>query len=207
MSAECCHAPQPHQNGDDPRYIRVLWLVLAINAALFVFEIVLGLAAKSVALQADSLDFFGDAVNYGLSLAVAGLALHQRARAVLFKGISMGLFGLWVVGSAIWHLAQGTVPEAFTMGWVGIVALVANALSFGLLWAYRSGDSNMRSVWLCSRNDVIGNVAVLLAAIGVFGTSRGWPDVVVAVIMGALATQGSWVVTKTASREMAETGA
>lgn len=125
----------------------------------------------------------------------------------MVKGISMGMFGVWVVSRALWHLAHGTVPEASTMGLVGIAALLANALAFALLWAYRSGDSNMRSVWLCSRNDVIGNCAVLLAALGVLGTSQGWPDVAVAAIMGVIAVQGAWVVSKTAYRELAGGGA
>jgi Co/Zn/Cd efflux system component len=169
---------------------------------LFLIELALGFAAGSVSLQADALDFFGDAANYSISLSVAGLALHHRARAALLKGISMGGFGLWILGSALWHAVRGTVPEATTMGLVGFAALVANALTFVLLCAYRSGDSNMQSVWLCSRNDVIGNCAVLLAAIGVFGTSQGWPDLLVAVVMGALALQGAWVVAKSASREL-----
>ena len=155
-----------------------------------------------MSLQADALDFLGDAANYGISLSVAGMALDHRARAALIKGISMGLFGLLVIATALWRLAQGTIPEAFTMGVVGFAALFANGVSFALLWAYRSGDSNMRSVWLCSRNDVVGNCAVRLAALGVFGTSQGWPDVVVAVIMGSLAAQGAWVVSKTACREL-----
>src|SRR3954454_23378805 len=183
MSATCCStAPS-----NDPGYRRVLWVVLAINAVMFVAEILLGVAAGSVSLQADALDFLGDTANYGISLLVTGLALHYRARATQLKGITMGGFGLWVLGTALWHAAHGTLPEAMTMGQVGVAALLANALSFVLLWQYRSGDSNMRSVWLCSRNDVIGNLAVLLAALGVLGTSRGWPDVLVALVMGGLA--------------------
>lgn len=203
MSAECCHEPQSDQYRHNAGYKRILWIVLAINAAMFFTELISGFAAGSVALQADALDFLGDAANYGISLSVAGLALIHRARVALLKGISMGCFGVWVFGSTLWHAAHGTVPEAATMGLVGTAALIANALTFVLLWAYRSGDSNMQSVWLCSRNDVIGNCAVLLAAVGVFGTSRGWPDMLVAVVMGALALQGAWLVSKTASRELA----
>jgi Co/Zn/Cd efflux system component len=208
MSVKCCHASQADQHRNDSQYERVLWLVLAINAAMFLVELLLGIAAGSVALQADAADFLGDASNYGISLSVAGLALHYRARAALLKGISMGLFGVWILGSVIWHLAHGTVPEASTMGQVGLVALLANAMTFALLWAYRSGDSNMQSVWLCSRNDVIGNCAVLLAALGVFGTAQGWPDLLVAATtMGALALQGAWAVSRTASRELTGAGA
>ena len=200
MSATCCHDAIPPRN--DSGYRTVLWVVLGINAAMFVAELLLGFAAGSVSLQADALDFLGDAANYGISLMVTGLALHYRARATLVKGVTMGAFGLWILGSAIWHSAHGTLPSAITMGEVGIAALLANALTFVLLWKYRAGDSNMQSVWLCSRNDVIGNCAVLLAALGVFGSSRGWPDVLVAVIMAGLAIQGSWIVTREASREL-----
>lgn len=169
---------------------------------MFGAELLLGFAAGSVSLQADALDFLGDAANYGISLLVTGLALHYRARATLVKGVTMGAFGVWILGSALWHSAHGTLPSAMTMGKVGVAALLANGLTFALVWKYRAGDSNLQSVWLCSRNDVIGNCAVLLAAVGVFGTSRGWPDVLVAVIMGGLAVQGSWIVTRAASREL-----
>jgi Co/Zn/Cd efflux system component len=203
MSRSCCHTPHADAHQNDAGYRKVLWIVLAINAAMFLTELIMGVASGSVSLQADALDFLGDATNYGISLTVASLALVHRARAALLKGISMGLFGLWVLGSTLWHAAHGVVPGAATMGLVGAAALVANALSLILLWAYRSGDSNMQSVWLCSRNDVIGNCAVLVAALGVFGTSKGWPDLLVALIMGALALQGAWLVSRTASQELA----
>jgi Co/Zn/Cd efflux system component len=205
MSVTCCHDARPPSN--DPGYRTVLWAVLGINAAMFVVELLLGFTAGSVSLQADALDFLGDAANYSISLLVTGLALHYRARATLVKGITMGAFGLWIMGSALWHSAHGTLPSAMTMGKVGVVALLANALTFALLWKYRAGDSNMQSVWLCSRNDVIGNCAVLLAALGVFGTSRGWPDVLVAAIMAGLAVQAAWIVTRAASRELSGVGA
>jgi len=198
MSATCCNAAPIN----DPGYRRVLWVVLAINASMFIAELLLGFAARSVSLQADALDFLGDAANYGISLLVTGLQLHHRSRATFVKGVTMGGFGVWILVSALWHAAHGTLPSASTMGQVGVAALAANAVSFGLLWKFRSGDSNMRSVWLCSRNDVIGNIAVLLAALGVFGTSRGWPDVLVAIIMAGLAVQASWIVTTAATREL-----
>lgn len=204
MSAHCCghdhHEPEDRQR--DASYRRVLWVALIINAAMFVIEIGAGLAAGSVSLQADALDFLADAGNYGISLFVIGMALRFRARAALAKGATMGLFGLWVVGATIWHAISGTLPNAVTMGAVGFAALIANAVVFGILWAYRRGDSNMRSVWLCSRNDVIGNFAVLLAALGVFGTGTGWPDVIVAAVMGVLALQGAWVVIRQARDEL-----
>jgi Co/Zn/Cd efflux system component len=186
----------------DRAYRRALWFVLAINAAMFLLEIGAGLAAGSASLQADALDFLGDAGNYAISLFVVGMALRYRAMAALAKGATMGVFGLWVIGITVWHAIHGTLPQAFTMGMIGFTALVANAVSFGVLWAHRGGDSNMRSAWICTRNDVIGNFAVLLAAIGVFGTGTGWPDLIVAAIMGALALQGAIVVFRQALAEL-----
>jgi Co/Zn/Cd efflux system component len=202
MSAACCgHPPNEPEKRLNAAYRRVLWAVLAINAAMFAVEIGAGLHAGSVSLLADALDFLGDAANYGISLFVVGMALRYRAGAALAKGTTMGLFGLWILAAAIWHLYSGIKPEAVTMGAVGIAAFAANALSFGLLWAYRDGDSNMRSAWICTRNDVLGNLAVLLAAIGVFGTGTGWPDVAVAVVMAGLAIQGAWLVIRHAMSE------
>jgi Co/Zn/Cd efflux system component len=133
---------------------------------------------------------------------VVGMALRYRASAALVKGATMGLFGLWVIGTVIWHSVHGTLPNAFTMGAVGVAALAANAASFGLLWAYRGGDANMRSAWICTRNDVLGNLAVLFAALGVFGTGTGWPDVMVAAIMAALAVQGATTVVRQSLKEL-----
>jgi Co/Zn/Cd efflux system component len=201
MGANCCthtHEDQLH----DSRYRRVLWAVLVINGAMFLIEIIAGVAAGSASLQADALDFLGDTANYGISLFVVGMALRYRARAALAKGITMGLFGLWVLGAAFWHAAAGTVPAAETMGAVGGAALLANAASFAFLWAYKGGDSNMKSVWLCSRNDVIGNLAVLLAALGVFDLGKGWPDIVVALVMACFAVQGAWVIIRLARAEL-----
>ena len=206
MSASCCGnqcGPAPGAGRDgDPRWRRVLWAVLAVNAAMFVVEIAAGLAAGSVALQADALDFLADAATYGISLAVVGMALRWRAAAALAKGAAMGLFGFWVIGATGWHALNGTLPDAGTMGAVGLAALIANAACLALLWAYRDGDSNMRSVWICSRNDVIGNVAVMLAAAGVFGTGTGWPDITVAAIMAVLALQGAWSIVRMALPEL-----
>ncbi len=205
MSARC-RAPGNRQGPQDPvrdaRFRRVLWMALAINGAMFLVEIGAGLATGSVSLQADALDFLGDAGNYGISLLVVGTALHLRANAALIKAATMGLFGLWVIGATAWHAAQGTLPQAATMGAVGLAALLANAAVLALLWAHRGGDSNMRSVWLCSRNDVIGNCAVMVAALGVFGSGTGWPDLAVAVVMGLLALQGAWLVIRQATGEL-----
>src|SRR5712691_3519814 len=203
MAADCCNhrdLPDPHRG--NAAYRRVLWAVLAINAVMFAVEIGAGLAAGSASLQADALDFLGDAANYGISLFVVGMALRYRATAAFAKGASMGMFGLWVIGVAVWHAAHGTLPHAFTMGAVGVAALAANAASFGLLWAYRGGDANMRSAWICTRNDVLGNLAVLLAAAGVFGTGTGWPDIIVAAIMAGLALQGATLVIRQSLGEL-----
>ena len=193
MSASCCNQPVDTHRGNEG-YRRVLWAVLIINAAMFAIEVAAGMAAGSASLQADALDFLGDAGNYAISLFVVGMALQYRAMAALLKGATMGVFGVWVIGVTVWHAWHGTLPEAFVMGAVGTAALLANAVSFALLWAFRGGDSNMRSAWICTRNDVLGNFAVLLAALGVFGTGTGWPDVAVAAVMAALALQGAFVV-------------
>jgi Co/Zn/Cd efflux system component len=201
VSASCCdQIIDPHRG--DETYRRVLWAVLAINVAMFAIEVAAGLAAGSASLQADALDFLGDAGNYAISLFVVGMALRYRAKAAFLKGATMGMFGLWVLGVTAWHVWQESLPHAFTMGAVGLAALVANALSFGLLWAFRGGDSNMRSAWICTRNDVLGNLAVLLAALGVFGTGTGWPDVIVAAAMAVLALQGAWAVLNQSRAEL-----
>ena len=203
--SSCCHdtdCAEIDTRRGDPSFRRVLWIVLAINASMFVVEIVAGLAAGSASLQADALDFLGDSANYAISLFVVGMALRFRSMAALTKGIAMGIFGLWVIGTVVWHSIAGTVPEPMTMGVVGLAALAANAVCFGLLYAYRGGDANMRSVWVCSRNDVLGNLAVLLAAVGVFGTGTGWPDLIVATVMAGLAMQGSYVVVRHSLHEL-----
>lgn len=202
MSASCCNQTSTDPHRGDRGYRRVLWAVLAINAAMFAVEVAAGVAAGSASLQADALDFLGDAGNYAISLFVVGMALRYRAMAAFLKGATMGLFGVWVLGVTAWHAWHATLPHAATMGAVGLAALIANAASFGLLWAYRGGDANMRSAWVCTRNDVLGNLAVLLAALGVFGTGTGWPDVIVASIMAGLALQGAWVVLQQSLQEL-----
>jgi Co/Zn/Cd efflux system component len=199
MAEHCC---TPNLRREDAAYRKVLWAVLGINAAMFLVELGAGVAAGSASLQADALDFLGDAANYAISLLVVGMSLRYRASAAMAKGLSMLAFGFWVVGTVIWHAAHGTLPSAFTMGTVGVAALLANAGSFALLWAYRHGDANMRSAWICTRNDVLGNLAVLLAAFGVFGTGSGWPDLIVAAIMSALALQGAAAVIRQALAEL-----
>jgi Co/Zn/Cd efflux system component len=169
---------------------------------MFLAEIMAGLAAGSASLQADALDFLGDAGNYAISLGVAGMALTWRARAALIKGIGLLLLGLWVIGSTVWHAIVGDLPQAQVMGAVGTLALVANAGVALMLYRYRTGDANMRSVWICSRNDVIGNAAVLAAAAGVFGTGAGWPDLIVAAIMATLSVSGGGQIIRHARGEL-----
>ncbi len=196
---KCCHPPEP---GTSPAYRRVLWLALIVNLVMFVVEAASGLAAGSVSLQADALDFFGDAANYGLSLTVLSLALVWRARAALLKALSMGVFGVWVLGASAFSIWSGAVPHAMTMGAVGTLALVANVGVALMLYRYREGDANMRSVWLCTRNDAIGNVAVMIAALGVFGTGTLWPDIAVALIMSGLALTAAVVTIRAAVAEL-----
>jgi Co/Zn/Cd efflux system component len=181
-----CHGGVPVFDGVDPRYKRVLWTVILINAAMFVTEIVAGHLARSQALQADALDFLGDTVTYGLSLAVIGASLRTRAAAALFKGASLSLMGAWVLGSTLYHVLILGLPRAEIMGVIGLLALAANVSSVLLLMRYKDGDANVRSVWLCSRNDAIGNIVVTLAAGAVWWTASAWPDLIVAGLMAGL---------------------
>ena len=187
MADSCCADKSGKTALNDPKWRRVLWIALIVNAAMFAVEIVAGAAADSRALQADALDFLGDSANYAISLGVAGMALAWRARAALLKAATMLAFGLWVLGSAAWGFVAGSAPHAETMGLIGALALAANVAVALILFRYRAGDANMRSVWICSRNDAIGNLAVMGAAMGVFGTGQSWPDLIVAAIMAALA--------------------
>jgi Co/Zn/Cd efflux system component len=200
--ANCCADTCTSNNTASPRYRRVLWIALWVNALMFGVELGGGIASGSVSLLADAIDFAGDAANYGLSLAVLSLGLAWRARAALIKGLSMGAYGIFVLGKSAWVAWSGGVPEPVTMGAIAALALLANLAVAGLLYAYRDGDSNMRSVWLCSRNDAIGNVAVMFAAWGVFGSGAGWPDLLVAVIMGGLALSAARSVVMQARSEL-----
>ncbi len=198
----CCNEECAAGPANDPRYRKVLWAALVVNAAMFMVELAAGLGAASASLLADAADFFGDAANYGVSLFVLGLAPVWRSRAALAKGLSMGVYGAGVVGLTAWNLSRGAMPDAATMGIVGFLALSANLGVAALLYRYRSGDANMRSVWICTRNDAIGNVAVLLAALGVFGTQAGWPDLVVAATMATLGITGAATVIRQAIAEL-----
>lgn len=195
----CVSAERPVE----PRYRRVLWVALAVNGLMFVVEIIGGVRAGSVSLLADAIDFAGDAANYALSLAVLSMGLLWRARAALIKAYTLLLFGVFVLGKTLWAAIWGLPPEAFTMGAVGVLALFANLGVAALLFRYRAGDANMRSVWLCSRNDAIVNVAIILAAAGVLGTGTRWPDLAVAGVVAVLALTAARSVISQARQEIA----
>jgi cation diffusion facilitator family transporter len=206
MSAHCCDhdTPKPETILNLGRYRKILWIALIVNAIMFLVEIGAGFRSGSLSLLADAVDFAGDALNYAVSLAVLASALAWRARAAILKAVSMMGFGLYVLGAAVWSVWHGGVPQATTMGMVALLALVANVAVAWMLYAFREGDANMRSVWLCSRNDAIGNVAVFMAALGVFGTGSAWPDLLVASLMAALALHGGWTVLRQARGELGE---
>ena len=206
MSIHCCdHDTPPAENVLNlPRYRRILWIALVANAIMFVVEMAAGWQAGSLSLLADAVDFAGDALNYAVSLAVLASALAWRARAALLKAFSMMGFGLYVLGAALWSVWHGEVPQAATMGAVALLALMVNVAVAWMLYAFREGDANMRSVWLCSRNDAIGNLAVFMAALGVLGTGSAWPDLLVASLMAALALHSGWAVLQQARGELNE---
>lgn len=205
MSGCCGHDAKFEGVSDD--YKRRLWIVIAINAAMFVVEMTAGQLARSQALQADALDFLGDALTYGISLAVIGASIRVRTNAALAKALSLLLMGLWVLGSTIYRVIYVGVPEAEIMGMIGLLALIANLASVMLLVRYKDGDANVRSVWLCSRNDAIGNVAVMIAALGVWGTATGWPDLIVAGIMASLFLSSATQIFRQALAERRESAA
>ena len=206
MSAHCHSDASSVAQAADPRYRRILVVALALNLTMFVVELAAGMASGSVSLLADAIDFFGDAANYAVSLAVLSMALVVRARAAMFKAACMLGFGLFVLGKVAWSARTGVPPAAITMGVVGLLALCVNMGVAFMLYAYRNGDANMQSVWLCSRNDALSNIAVMLAALGVFGTASAWPDLAVASVMGLLAITSAVTVFKSARIELS-TGA
>jgi cation diffusion facilitator family transporter len=181
----CC-AASPKFDGVSPDYTRRLWLVIAINAAMFLAEMAAGTVAGSQALRADALDFLADATTYGISLAVIGASTRARSTAAVLKGTSLSLMAVWVLGTTAYHVFVAEAPKPEVMGAIGVLALLANLTSVLFLIRYKDGDANVRSVWLCSRNDAIGNVAVMIAALGVWGTATAWPDLIVAAIMATL---------------------
>ena len=203
MSGQCC-GEDIKFDGVSTSFKRALWIVIVINGAMFVVEMMAGFASSSQALKADALDFLGDTITYGFSLFVLGMPIIWRARTALFKGASLAVMGLWVLGSTIYYTFFSVQPQAEIMGSVGALALAANLLSVVILLKYRTGDSNVRSVWLCSRNDAIGNVAVILAAGGVWASGTAWPDLAVATIMASLFLWSSFSIIHQARSEISE---
>ena len=195
-----CHAHAP--DASHPAYRRVLFIALVLNAAMFAVELATGVASGSSALLADALDFAGDAGNYALSLGALLFMPALRPRVALFKGICMGVFGLLVLGATGWHALQDTVPQAGTMSAVAVLALAVNLGVAAMLYRFRSGDADMRSVWLCTRNDALVNMAVLVAAAGVLGSGSGWPDWLVAAVIAGLAFTSSLSVVRHARHEI-----
>lgn len=198
--AGCC-GNDTKFDGVSDEYKRRLWIVIALNATMFMVEMTAGQVAQSQALKADALDFLGDALTYGISLAVIGASIRARTNAALAKGISLFLMGAWVFGSTVYRVFYVGVPEAEIMGIIGALALATNLASVFLLVSYKDGDANVRSVWLCSRNDAIGNVAVMIAALGVWGTASGWPDLIVAAVMAGLFLSSSFQIIRQALEE------
>lgn len=199
-----CTSCETDKRTTDPRARRALWVALVANAIMFVVEIIGSYSAGSVSLKADALDFLGDAANYAVSLFILGMSVTIRARASMAKGLVMGTFGLWVLGTAILKYFQGGTPEAELMGALGVLALLTNISVAIILYRFREGDSNMQSVWLCSRNDAIGNIAVLFAAAGVHFTGKNVPDLIVAVLIAALGVSAAIRVIAISRRELKE---
>lgn len=183
--AGCCQHDRKF-DGMSAAFKRALWAVIAINGGMFIVEMTAGALAGSQALQADALDFLGDTATYGISLLVIGMSLRVRATAALFKGVSLAAMGIWVFAATAYQVFVLGVPQAEVMGAIGVLALIANLASVLILMRFRDGDANVRSVWLCSRNDAIGNVAVMAAAAGVWLTGSAWPDLIVAAGMAGL---------------------
>lgn len=200
MVGGCC-SHESKFDGTSKGFKYALWAVIAINGTMFLLEMAAGANAGSQALKADALDFLGDTITYAISLIVIGMSLKVRATAALVKGVSLAVMGLWVFGMTAYQVLILGVPTATIMGGVGLLALVANLLSILILMRYTDGDANVRSVWLCSRNDAIGNVAVMLAAGGVYLTQAAWPDLIVAGLMASLFLWSSFQIIKQAMYE------
>jgi len=203
MSDDCCsNDAERAATGDPGRERLVLWIALVINAGMFAVELIAGGHAGSSSVQADSVDFLADAANYAVSLAVVGAIASRRAKAAALKGVSMAMLGFGILVVTIVRAIQGELPRAEIMGVIGVAAVAANLLVLWLLLAFRHGDANRRSVWICTRNDVAGNLAVLIAASGVVATRSVWPDAIVAFGMAILAIQSGWQITGAARQEM-----
>ena len=185
----------------DAQVRRILWIVLIANAAMFLVETVGGHAVGSLALQADALDFAADAATYGVTLWAVGQTALIRTRAASFKSAAMLLMGLVILAMAVAKLSSPAPPEPTPMGVIGFLALSVNLGAVLLLLRFRKSDANLRSVWLCSRNDAYGNVLVMIAAAATAATRSPWPDFGVGVIMSLLFLSGSWSVYRQARSE------
>jgi Co/Zn/Cd efflux system component len=200
--ADCCNDKACEIEVLRNRQSSTLKIVLGINALMFVVELITGLISGSVSLLADSLDMLGDALVYGFSIYVVARGPSMKAKAALFKGGIMAVFGLSVLGQAVYKIVFPHLPLVEAIGAIGLLALIANSMCFALLWRHRSDDINMSSVWLCSRNDIIANVAVLLAAMGVWFTQTGWPDILVGLTLSALFLRSASIVLRDATRAL-----
>ena len=202
MSATCTSCASEHENAaQDKTYRKILWFALMTNGAMFVVELVAGALGQSLSLTADAMDFFSDASNYAITLIVLGMSLNVRAKAALFKGICMGLVGLYVFYSSVSHIVEGTIPRAEVMGIIGFMALVTNVVVALLLFNFRKGDANHQSIWICSRNDAIANIAVMMAGAGVWSSQTGWPDILVGLGIAGL---GLWGATQIVRKSLSE---
>ena len=202
MGKSCCEAKSAELAKLREKQGTVLKWVLAINAVMFVVEFGFGLLSRSSALMTDSLDMFGDAAVYGFSLFALNRGAIWRARAGLSKGVIMAIFGIVVLGQTIYRFLIASVPVAETMGAIGALALAANATCLFLLYRHRADDINMRSTWLCSRNDIVSNFGVIIAAVLVGLLNSGWPDLVVGVAIAGLFLKSAYEVVGEAKDEL-----
>lgn len=207
MSKDCCSHEVGHNHDitldpNDKTFKKILWIALILNLGMFFLEVIFGLLSQSLSLRADAIDFLGDGLNYFATLFILNSAIQTKAKLSITKAIFMLVFGLWVLGEAVYRFFGEQVPDAFTMSWVGILALLVNATVALLLFKFKEGDSNMRSVWLCSRNDALGNLAVVLASGGVYWWGRQWPDLIVALFMAGLALSAAFQILRIAKTEL-----
>ncbi len=203
MGTSCCeNVCKVELNETNKSFKKILWIALILNFLMFFVEIIFGFLSHSLSLKADAIDFLGDSANYFMTLFVLNSIIQTRAKVSLLKAAFMFSFGLWILTEAIIRFKSKELPNFITMSWIGLLALVVNAFVAFLLYKFRNGDSNMQSVWLCSRNDAIGNIAVIFASAGVFYLSSKWPDLIVAIFMAALSVNSSYKVLKLASAEL-----
>jgi len=203
MSIHCCGNESEEKNREiSKQYKSVLWIALVLNFSMFILENIHGLLSHSLSLRADAIDFLGDSANYFMTLFVLSSKIQTRAKVSLLKALFMLSFGVWVLVEAFFSFYGEVIPTSLTMTWVGTLALVINGIVATLLYRFRDGDSNMQSVWLCSRNDAIGNLAVIIASAGVYYFSSKWPDLIVAILMSALSVNASLHVFRVVKNEL-----